>query len=264
MKKALLFPYSLLTYLVFFTTFLYAICFAANIFISKSLDSEPLMPVVPALLINIGLFLLFAVQYNFLQSASWGRWRAKYIPEAIERSTMAMLACINLFILMWQWQPIGGLIWEIDNQTAKTIILIINLVGWSIMFFSTFLINHFDFVGLRQTWMHVVNKPYSNPPFRDHLFYSIAIHPIQLGLIIMLWSASTMTVVHLFFTLLTTAYVLTSIQMEERQLLFESGRRDTNHNSFTILSINRKKKERKEAYKKQDRSRMGANIIRLK
>jgi protein-S-isoprenylcysteine O-methyltransferase Ste14 len=156
------------------------------------------------------------------------------------------------------------LIWEIENHTAKTIILIFNLIGWSIMFLSTFLINHFDIVGLRQTWLHVVNKPYSNPPFRDPLFYRLAKHPMHLGLVIMLWSASTMTVVHLFFTLLTTAYVLTSIQMEERQLLFESGRRDTNHNSFTIFSINRKRKERKEIYKKQDRSQMGANIIRLK
>jgi protein-S-isoprenylcysteine O-methyltransferase Ste14 len=250
MKKVLLFTYSVFTYLIFFTTFLYAICFVGNIFVAKSLDSEPLMPVVPALLINGGLFLLFAVQYNFLQSASWKRWMAKYIPETIERSTMVMLACANLIILMWQWQPIGGLIWEIDNHTAKTVFLIINLVGWSAMFFSTFLINHFDFVGLRQTWMHVLNKPYQNLPFRDPLFYRLVRHPMQLGLVIMLWSASTMTVVHLFFTLLTTAYVITSIQMEERQLLFESGHRNTNHNSITMFSIDRKKKEKKEAYKK--------------
>jgi len=263
MKKVLLFVFSLFCYIAFVGTFLYAAGFVGNIYLAKTLDSEPLMPVVPALLIDGGLILVFVLQYNFLQSSPMRRWMSRFIPESIERSTVVLLACTNFFLLMWQWQPIGGLIWEIDNHVAKIILLVINLIGCSIIFISTFFINHFDFTGLRQTWMHMLKKPYHSLPFRDPLFYRLAKHPLHLGLVIALWSTPMMTVAHLFFTLLTTAYVLTSIQLEERQLLFQSGQGYNGNSSWlsSKLSNSRKKKERIQVYKKQQRRTIDAKMI---
>jgi len=262
MKKVLLFLFSVLSYLAFIGTFVYAVCFVGNIYLVKSLDSEPLMPVVPALLIDGGLILLFSVQYNFLQSASLRKWMSRFVPESIERSAVVLLACANFFLLMWQWQPIGGFIWQVDNNVAKLILLIVILIGCAIIFISTFLINHFDFTGLRQTWMHLLNKPYQHPPFRDPLFYRLAKHPLQIGLVIALWATAEMTVAHLFFTLLTTAYVITSIQLEERQLQFQSGQRYTNSNNWfsAKVSTGKRKKDRMEVTKQQ-RRRIDAKLF---
>ena len=147
MKRVLFFHYGILAYLVALATVLYAVGFLGNVFVVNSLDAEPMMPVVPALLINGGLIFLVMLQYNMLRSSILRRWWARLIPEPIGRSSFVLLASLNFFLLMWQWQPIGGLIWQIDNHIARTILLVINLLGWSIAIVSSFLIHHFDFLG---------------------------------------------------------------------------------------------------------------------
>ena len=228
MKRVLFFLYGILAYFVALATVLYAVGFLGNTFILHSLDAEPVMPVVPALLINGGLIFLVILQYNMLRSSILRRWWGRLVPEPIGRSSFVLLASLNFFLLMWQWQPIGGVIWQIDNHIATTVLRIINLIGWSVIMVSSFLIQHFDFLGVRQTWMNLRNKPYQNLPFRDPMFYQLARHPLQAGLLIVLWSTSVMTVTHLFFTLLTAAYVYTSIQLEERTNYRKRNRRSIN------------------------------------
>jgi protein-S-isoprenylcysteine O-methyltransferase Ste14 len=124
---------------------------------------------------------------------------------------------------MWQWQPIGGVIWEINNHTAQTVVMIINLTGWVIVFISTYLINDFDLFGLKQTWLNFIDRPSESLPLRLPHFYKIIRHPIYLGFMLAFWSTSTMTVAHMFFALLTTLYILTAIQLEERDLTIHYG-----------------------------------------
>src|SRR5215831_2491571 len=137
MKRVLFFLYGILAYLVALATVLYAVGFLGNIFILHSLDAEPVMPVVPALLINGGLIFLVILQYNMLRSSILRRWWSRLVPEPIGRSSFVLLASLNFFLLMWQWQPIGGVIWQIDNHIATTILLIINLIGWSVILVSS-------------------------------------------------------------------------------------------------------------------------------
>lgn len=225
MKKTVFLFYGLVCYLAFFGTILYAIGFTGNLFVPKAIDGPAQASLGKAAFINAALLLLFALQHSIMARPAFKSWWTKFVPEPIERSTFVLLASLCLMLLMWQWQPMGGVVWSVENETLKTILLITYLIGWAIVFISTFLINHFDLFGLRQTWLYFRNKPYTQLPFRLPLFYRFVRHPLYLGFIIAFWSASTMTVAHLLFAVLTTGYILTAIQFEEKDLVANFGKK---------------------------------------
>lgn len=223
MKKFLSLLYGVVCYLAFFGTILYAIGFIGNFIVPKSIDGTPQVPLATAILTNASLLLLFAVQHSVMARPAFKRWWTNIIPGQLERSTYVLLASLCLVLLMWQWQPIGGIVWTTENETAKTILLVINLLGWSIVFIATFLINHFDLFGLRQVWLYFIGKPYTPLPFRIPVFYRFVRHPLYFGFLIAFWSTPAMTVTHLFFAVMTTVYILTAIQFEEKDLLTHFG-----------------------------------------
>ena len=245
MRRTVYFLYGIIAYLAFFGTILYAIAFVGNAVVSKTIDGDPQMPTVPALLIDGSLLLLFALQHSVMARPAFKRWWTRIIPEPLERSTYVLLASCCLMLLMWQWQPIGGVIWDISDPTAQAIILGIYLIGWAIVFLSTFLINHFDLFGLKQSWLYFRNKPYQGLSFRIPFLYRLVRHPLYLGFLIAFWATSTMTVTHLFFALLTTAYILTAIQLEERDLIGIYGDKYLDYRSQVpmILPFGKRKKE---------------------
>ncbi|CAN0586297.1 unnamed protein product [Laminaria digitata] len=83
---------------------------------------------------------------------------------------------------------------------------------------STFLINHFDLFGLRQTWMNLRGHDYRQLPFTVRGYYHFVRHPLYLGFLVLLWSAPHMTISHLAFALAMTSYVVIAVRWEERDL----------------------------------------------
>ena len=223
MKKLFSLLYGAICYLAFFGTILYAIGFVGNLIVPKSIDSIPEYPLLKAILIDASLLLLFALQHSIMARPAFKKWWTKIIPEHLERSTYVLLASLCLMLLMWQWQPVGGIIWSTDNPTIKTVLLVVYLFGWAIVFGSTFLINHFDLFGLRQVWLYFSGKPYSQLPFRVPVFYKYVRHPLYFGFIIAFWATPVMTITHLFFAIMTTLYILTAIQFEEKDLQTSFG-----------------------------------------
>ena len=223
MKRVLFLLYGVVSYFAFFGTILYAIGFVGNIVVPKTIDGEPELPFGKALLIDAGLLLLFALQHSIMARPGFKRRWTKIIPPALERSTFVLLASLCLMLMMWQWQPLGGVVWEIQNSTLQNILFVVYLIGWGIVFISTFLIDHFDLFGLRQTWLYFRGKPYTNLPFRVPLFYRFVRHPLYFGFLIAFWATPLMTVTHLIFAVLTTGYILTAIQFEERDLVNHFG-----------------------------------------
>ena len=213
MKRILFLLYGVVCYLAFFGSILYAIGFVGNIIVPKTIDGKPETSLVNAILVDASLLLLFALQHSIMARPGFKQWWTKIIPEQLERSTYVLLASLCLMLMMWQWQPIGGIVWSTGNVITKNILLITYLIGWSIVFVSTFLINHFDLFGLRQVWLYFRGRVYTHLPFRLPLFYRVVRHPLYLGFLIAFWSTPVMTAAHLLFAVLTTCYILTDIRL---------------------------------------------------
>ncbi len=219
MQRVLVFIYGVVAYALFFATFLYAIGFVGNLFVPKAIDSAPQVPFIQALLVNLGLLGLFAVQHSLMARPFFKRWLTRFIPQAAERSTFVVASSLALITLFAFWQPMGGLIWSIENPQAQILLHVLFAFGWLLVLVSTFLINHFDLFGLRQVWLNLHKKPYTQLRFGTPVLYRLVRHPLYLGFILGFWATPVMTVAHLVFALATTAYILIAIQLEERDLM---------------------------------------------
>ncbi len=223
MKKTIFLLYGVIAYVIFFGTFCYAIGFVSTLLVPKHIDSIPQSPLSYALVVNAGLLALFALQHSIMARPGFKRWWTKFVPEPIERSTYVLLASLCLLILFYYWQPMGGVVWQVESETLQIILKSLCLLGFGIVLVSTFLINHFDLFGLRQVWLYFTGKKYEPLPFRTPFFYKYVRHPLYLGFMIAFWSTPIMTAAHLFFALMTTGYMLTAIQFEENDLIKHFG-----------------------------------------
>ena len=219
MRRFIAFIYGVTCYLIFFGTFLYAIGFVGNCLVPKSMDSIPEMAFGQALLINVGLLGLFALQHSIMARPAFKRWWTAFVPPQVERSTYVLFSSLALLLLFWQWQPMGGTIWNIENSTGRLLLYGLFAFGWSLVLVSTFLIYHFDLFGLRQVYLYLRGKEYTSLKFGTPGPYKLVRHPLYVGWFFAFWATPTMTVAHLVFALLTTAYILIAIQLEERDLL---------------------------------------------
>lgn len=219
MKRVSGFIYGFISYIIFFATFLYSIGFIGNLWVPKSIDSAPNVPLTQALLINLGLLGIFAIQHSVMARPWFKCWITLVIPEALERSTYVLASSLALIGLFFFWEPMGGLIWNIESSVGIALTYAGFAFGWGLVLLSTFLINHFDLFGLRQVWLSLRKIPYSPLQFETPFIYRLVRHPLYLGWFFAFWSTPTMTMAHLVFAIATTAYILIAIQLEERDLL---------------------------------------------
>ena len=221
--RTLVMLYGVVSYLLFFGVFLYLIGFVGDIFVPKTLSSTAGMEVPLALLINLGLIVLWGIQHTVM-ARDWFKDAIKHmIPHHTERSTYVLASSLVLALLMYAWQPIDGIIWQVENPLSIKILWAVFGFGWVLVLISTFLTDHFDLFGLRQTWLHFIKKTYTSVGFTESLFYQWIRHPMMLGLLLAFWAIPVMTVGHLVFSLGMTVYVLLGIYFEEKGLATSLG-----------------------------------------
>jgi protein-S-isoprenylcysteine O-methyltransferase Ste14 len=218
-KKFIAFLYGLVAYFAFFGTILYAIGFVMGLVVPKTIDTGAASSTTQAVVVDLLLMSLFAVQHSVMARRQFKEWWTQYVPKSVERSTYVLLASLTLMLLFWQWQPLPAIVWQIEDPDVAVAIAAVSLVGWVIVFTSTFLINHFELFGLHQVANNLTGRAMPAPRFRTPLYYKFVRHPIYLGFIIAFWAAPTMTVGHLLFAAVTTAYIFVGILLEERDLI---------------------------------------------
>jgi protein-S-isoprenylcysteine O-methyltransferase Ste14 len=223
MKRIFAFVYGVACYCAFLATFLYAIGFLANFGVPKSIDSSPEGSIWVALAIDGGLLALFALQHSIMARPWFKRAWTRFVPEPVERSTYVLLSSAALLLMFWQWRAIGGIIWDIGSGAAQMILFGVYAVGLLVVLLSTFLINHFDLFGLRQVSLYLAGRPYTHLEFRTPFFYKYVRHPLYVGWLLTFWAAPVMTAAHLFFAVMTTAYIFVAIRFEEADLMTAHG-----------------------------------------
>jgi protein-S-isoprenylcysteine O-methyltransferase Ste14 len=222
-KRIAFFIYGTLSYLTFLGTYLYAIGFIGNFGVPTTLDGVRSGPLGLALAIDVGLLGLFALQHSVMARKWFKDWWTRIVPKPLERSTYVLFSSLALILLFWQWQPIGGVVWNIEQPVIRMTLYGLFGVGWLLVLASTFLINHFDLFGLRQVFLYFIGREYTEMKFRTPMLYKHVRHPLYLGWLFAFWSTPTMTLAHLVFAIATTAYIFIAIQLEEKDLVDAYG-----------------------------------------
>lgn len=210
--------YGVVVYGLFLLTFLYAIGFVEGLVVSRTIDDGPEATAGMAVVINLVLLTVFALQHSVMARPGFKRWWTRFVPVAIERTTYVLLSTAALALLLWQWRPLPEVVWHVAAQPWRGLLYGISFGGWGLVLASTFAIDHLHLFGLQQVTRHARGEAQTAPAFQTPVLYRLVRHPLMLGFLIAFWSAPTMTVGHLLFAVATTGYILVALQFEEHDL----------------------------------------------
>lgn len=224
MSRILIFVYSILSYAIGMGGLTWFILFVGGwSFLPRHIESGTPGPLVPALLINTALVIVFGLQHSVMARPGFKKAWTKIVPKAAERSTYVLLSGVVSLMLAFGWQPIEGTLWHVQNPVGSAILTGVYIFGWVLAVVATFVINHFELFGLQQAYVNLRDEPMPKPYFTKRFLYRVVRHPLQLGILIGTWVTPNMSLTHLFLSITMTAYILIALYFEERDLVAALG-----------------------------------------
>ena len=115
MGRILCFVYGVVAYVAFLIAILYAIGFVTGFAVPKTIDNGETSSVAASILINVLLLGLFAIQHTIMARPAFKSWWTRFVPQPIERSTFVLFASLILIFTFWQWRPLPGIVWRIEQ-----------------------------------------------------------------------------------------------------------------------------------------------------
>jgi methanethiol S-methyltransferase len=222
-RRSLVVAYGLIAYLVFLAVFVYTVGFLANAVVPRGIDDGTVGLPWIAVLVNTGLLGTSAVQHTVMARPGFKRWLTRFIPASIERSTYVLATSLVLAAVLWLWQPLPDTVWSVEAGWLRALLWATYLIGWLTVVGSTFMISHFDLVGLSQVVAAAREHEHRPPSFQVKLLYQFVRHPIMVGFLIAFWATPDMSQGRLLFAALGTGYILVGVRFEERDLRTNLG-----------------------------------------
>jgi len=222
-SRAAILLYGVATYLFFLTVFVYTIGFVGGFVVPKHIENGPPSDTLSAILVDVVLLALFAIQHSVMARPAFKRWWTQIVPAAAERSTFVLCATALLALIVWQWRPLPGVVWEVESPMGVAALHGLYFLGWGIVFYATFLIDHFELFGVRQAIDYAFGRPAKQTQFTERSLYRVVRHPLMLGFLIAFWAAPVMSPGRLLFAGVITAWVLLAIRIEESTLVEMHG-----------------------------------------
>jgi protein-S-isoprenylcysteine O-methyltransferase Ste14 len=226
MSRIASFAYGIASYALFLACFLYSIAFIGNFdlgVLPSTIDSGVPGTLGVALGIDLVLLSIFALQHSVMARPGFKRAWTRFVPQQLERATYVLLSTAALALLYWGWEPIGGSVWNVEGATGRGLLTGLYFAGWGLVLYATILIDHFDLFGVRQVWLHLRGQAYAHRPFMTPSLYRHVRHPLYVGWFTVFWATPSMSVGHLLFAGVASAYILVAVIVEERDLVSHFG-----------------------------------------
>jgi protein-S-isoprenylcysteine O-methyltransferase Ste14 len=225
--RAAALAYGLVCYVLAVASVAYGVAFVGNVLVPKTIDGPAVgkSSLWAALAIDEALVLVFGLQHSLMARRAFKDWWTRVVPPPVERSTYVLASSAALALLYWLWQPAPEVMWHIRQAVPRAMLHGLAVAGLLLAAYSTFLIDHFDLLGLKQAWCYWAGRPYEPPAFQTPGLYRYVRHPMMLGILIALWSAPTMSAGQLACCGALTAYILIGIALEERDLVRQFGKK---------------------------------------
>ena len=222
-SRAAILLYGVATYLFFLGVFAYTIGFVGGFVVPKHIENGVLVDPLSAVLVDVVLLALFAIQHSVMARPAFKRWWTQIVPPAAERSTFVLFASALLALIVWQWRPLPGVVWKVESPVGVALLHGLYFLGWGIVLYATFLIDHFELFGVRQAVSYALGRPTEPAQFTERSLYRVVRHPLMLGFLIAFWAAPVMSPGRLLFAGVITAWVLVAIRIEESTLVEVHG-----------------------------------------
>jgi methanethiol S-methyltransferase len=222
-SRVAIFGFSLLAYAGFGASLLYLLAFLAgwapNYWTAAGVQTVAVLAVAG----NLGLLFVFGAQHSVMARPAFKAWWTRWVPAAIERSVYVLVSSVLTALVCWYWLPLPWTVWAATSAAGLVAGWGVLVLGVVVLIASSFDIDHWGLLGVRQGWAALRGATPAAPAFLVRGFYRLVRHPIYVGWLLIFWGTPHMSGGRFVLAMGMTLYVLIAIRFEERDLIGELG-----------------------------------------